>query len=94
MTDRQPTVIIRYDEDGDISYHVHGDVRFFIIDEQCPHDRVYEYRARDDEQSVRNILGPEPYGHSGDERHAALVARVEAYVKGDCYLKIVEDEHD
>lgn len=37
-------VIVHFDEDGELDYHVCGkDVRLFIVDGRAPHDRVYEW---------------------------------------------------
>lgn len=86
--------IVRFSETGEISYHVASDERFrlFIVDERCPHDRVYEWRSRDDGPTVAAILGDGPFGHSGDERHAAVAAVIEAHMDGRRHLAAVPAE--
>lgn len=88
-------VIVRFDEDGELSYHVFGDerVRLFIVDERSPHDRVYEMTQRDDPATFREIIpSGETIGHSGDERHEAIARRVEAMMDGRPRLSVVPSD--
>jgi len=86
--------IVRFDENGELTYHVAGDERFrlFILDERAPHDRVYEWTPRETAEVVGGILGNDPIGHSKDERHAAIAAMIEAYQNGHPHLAVVEDQ--
>lgn len=95
MTDSKGIVVLRFDEDGEQSYHVFGDagVRLFIVDERSPNDRVYEVLSRDDPSTFRDLI-PEgaEIGSSDDERHVAIVHRVEALRDGRKFLSVVEPE--
>ena len=86
-------VTVHFDERGEISYHVFGDerVRLFIVDERAPHDRVYEYTQRQPATAFRDLI-PEGtgIGHSGDDRHEAIKARIEAWQDGVSHLRSVE----
>lgn len=85
--------IVRFDENGEITYHVSGDARFrlFIVDERAPHDRVYEWTQRAPVDEVGAILGADPIGHSGDERHAAIAGVIHAARDGRKHLSVVEE---
>lgn len=89
----QAAVIVRFDEDGEINYHVIGGeaVRLFIVDERAPHDRVYEWLPRDEASVLREIIpaGTE-IGSNQDERHEAVAAKVTARLAGKSHLSIVE----
>ena len=95
MTDIKGIVVLRFDEDGEQSYHVFGDagVRLFIVDERVPHDRVYEVLSRDDPATFRDLI-PEgaEVGSSQDDRHAAVSHRVDALRSGRKFLSVVEPE--
>jgi hypothetical protein len=87
----EPTVIVHFDEQGELNYHVQGDVRMFIVDERAPDDRVYEWTPRATPEAIGAMLGPDPdIGSSGDARHAALAARIEAAQQGRAHLHAVE----
>jgi predicted Fe-Mo cluster-binding NifX family protein len=92
-SDTQGIVVLRFDEDGEQSYHVFGDagVRLFIVDERSPNDRVYEVLSRDDPATFRDLV-PEgaEIGSSQDERHAAIEHRVNALRGGRPFLATVE----
>lgn len=74
----EAVVIVHFDDDGQLSYHVAGDerVRLFIVDERAPRDRVYEWTSRCGSDEIGSILGSDPIGSSQDARHAALAARI------------------
>jgi len=79
----EATVIVRFDEAGEISYHVSGQsVRLYIVDERAPDDRVYEWTLRDTAEEVQSILGTSPVGSSADERHAAIEHTIRHVSKG------------
>ena len=93
MADIQGMIVVRFDEAGDISYHVYGDerVRLFIVDERAPHDRVYEYTQRQPATAFRDLIPEDTeIGHSGDDRHEAIKARIEAWQDGVSHLRPVE----
>jgi len=92
MSDIVGTVVVRFDEDGDISYGVFGDerVRLFIIDERAPNDRVYEWLPRRAPSDLVGIIPPDAeIGSSADERHAAIAARILAHDAGLPHLSAV-----
>lgn len=86
-------VIVRFDEDGELSYHAFGDVRLFIVDERCPHDRVYEYLDRPPIKQFRELI-PEgsEIGSCLDERHEAIANAVLAKLRGEERFKLVPKE--
>lgn len=91
----EATVIVRFDTDGEISYHVLGDVRLFIVDERAPNDRVYEWLPRSTEQEIAGIIpAGEEIGNSRDERHRVLSHRIEAAQDGRPYLTVLEGAPD
>lgn len=88
----ESAVIVRFDEAGEISYHVFGDerVRLFIVDERARHDRVYEYTTREDAAAFREIIpAGEQIGSQADERHAAIAHSISAHIEGRPRLVIV-----
>lgn len=95
MTALQAVVAVRFDERGDISYHVIGDerVRFFIIDERAPHDRVYEWTSRQDPAELRELIpAGTAIGSSSDERHAAIEHLVACSERGERHLSAVPSD--
>ena len=83
-------VVLHSDEDGEQSYHVFGDgVRLFVVDERVPNDRVYEVLSRDDPATLRDLI-PEgsDIGSSQDERHPAIVHRINALRDGKPFLTL------
>lgn len=88
----QNTVIVHFDQEGEIYYHVIGDgVRLFIVDERAPHDRVYEWLPRA-EPYVLDVMIPEgsTIGSNQDERHAAIEHMVLRHMGGKAHLSVVE----
>ena len=87
----QQFVIVHFDEEGELSYHICGNkVRLFVVDERCPHDRVYEMTSRVSNADIGKILKNSPIGHSGDERHPAIKARIKAMLDDRSHLSVVE----
>lgn len=88
----EAVIIVRFDEHGDIDYRVCGNVRLFIVDERCPHDRVYEWLPRCDASEIREII-PEgsEIGSNQDERHAAIEHAVLSFMEGKPHLRAVDD---
>lgn len=66
-----PTVIVRYDDDGEIEFYAEGDVRLLIVDERCSADRVYEITDRYTRQQVAEIIGDDKIGSRFDGSEAA-----------------------
>jgi len=97
MGEIQAIVCVHFDERGEIDYRVFGgeEVRLFIVDDRAPHDRVYEWTRRDDPAAFRELV-PEgaEIGHSGDERHEAIAARIDAFTSGKPHLSVVPTPHD
>jgi hypothetical protein len=84
-------VIVRFDEDGELSYHVHGgDVQLLIVDERAPSDRVYEWTPRDSADEIAAIVPVgETIGNSSDERHEILAHRITRALDGKKHLEPV-----
>lgn len=86
------TVIVHFDEDGELTYHVMGDVRFYIVDERAPDDRVYEWLPRATSEDIAALIPVgSTIGNSKDERHLALAHRIQAAQDGRPHLTSVED---
>lgn len=92
MTDMKAVVIVRFDEQGEQTYHVIGDeaVRLFIVDERSPNDRVYEWTRRDTADKIKEILGNDQIGSSQDKRHAAISHKVLAAIAGKPHMEVVK----
>lgn len=87
-------VIVRFDDDGELSYHVCGEaVRLFIVDERAPNDRVYEWLPRCDASEISEIIPDETeIGSNQDERHQAIAHVVRSITEGKSHLSVVSDE--
>lgn len=86
------TVIVRFDEDGEISYHVYGDTRLYIVDERAPDDRVYEWLSRCGADEIAGLIPVgSSIGNSRDQRHPVLAHRIEAAMEGRPHLSIVKE---
>lgn len=87
----EATVIVWYDEDGEIQYFVHGEgVRLYIVDERAPNDRVYEWLPRATGEEIASIIPVgEHIGNSKDERHEVLAHRINALREGKPHLSDV-----
>ena len=66
-----PTVIVRYDEDGEVEFYAEGDVRLLIVDERCSDGRVYEITDRYTRAQVADIIGDDKIGTRFDGSEAA-----------------------
>ena len=85
-----PTVIVRYDERGEMEFYVCGDVRLIMVDERCQSDRVYEMLNRCEPEQISEILGDDPIGNKNDDRHPAIEAKILAALDGKPHLSVVE----
>ncbi|MEG8223858.1 hypothetical protein OSJ57_25150 [Sphingomonas sp. HH69] len=87
------TVIVRFDADGELTYHVFGDARLYIVDERAPGDRVYEWLPRATADDIADIIPVgEAIGNSKDERHNVLSHRIRAARGSKPQIAIVEDQ--
>lgn len=63
--------------------------RFLVIDERCPHDRVYEVTHREPLAKLEQMIPVDAeIGHAGDGRQEALVGVVMAAVEGRPHLAV------
>jgi hypothetical protein len=85
-----PTVIIRFDETGELHYLATEGVSLYIVDERAPHDRVYEWTTRASREEIAAVLGDSEIGSANDARHAAIEAKIVAFVEGRPYLRPVD----
>jgi hypothetical protein len=84
-------VVLRFDENGEQTYHVIGDkIRFFIVDERAPHDRVYEWLDREHADEIKAILGDCRIGSKQDGRHAAIRNAILSDLEGRARLTVIE----
>lgn len=95
MKDVENVVVVHFDENGSIDYAVCGGdekVRLFIVDDRAPNDRVYEWTTRCTAGKIRELI-PQgtKRGHKGDTRHAAIKHRIEAMLRGENPLKLVDE---
>ena len=84
-------VVLRFDENGEQTYHVIGDkIRFFIVDERAPHDRVYEWLDRETADAITALLGEDRIGSKQDGRHPAIRNAILSDLEGRARLKVIE----
>lgn len=89
----RPTVIIQYEKGDPIpNYFVVGDCQVFIVDENAPHDRVYEWLPRAAEADIARLIpdGSE-VGSCEDTRHEAIKSRILADAEGRPRMTVVPD---
>ncbi len=89
--DNTPIVVVHIDENGETRYLASGDVRFFIIDDTAPHDRVYEILDRVGRDEMLAMIGDD-IGNQNDERHAAIEAVIAEAFDGKPRLRLVEGD--
>jgi hypothetical protein len=83
-------VIVRFDDSGELSYHAFGETRLFIVDERCPHDRVYEWLPRGPIEELRELIPQDAeIGSNQDDRHQAIAHMVHSYLDGTPHLRAV-----
>lgn len=87
------TVIVRFDEHGEMTYLVNGEhVRLYIVDERAPGDRVYEWLPRNSDDEIAAVVPVgETIGNSKDERHEVLAHRIRSAQAGVRHLSAVEE---
>lgn len=93
----KPAVIVHITDESRIptGYLVFGDARLFIVDENVPHDRVFEMLDREDQELFEKIIPPgAEIGSKNDARHPAIEAKVNAYVDGRKHLSVVPSPED
>lgn len=75
------------------SYYVFGDerIRMIVVDDNAPHDRVYELLGRDDPKILEELI-PEgtKIGNSADGRNEVIAAFIESKMAGKSHLKVVK----
>lgn len=83
------TVIVKFDEFGELSYFVCGDeMQLFIVDERAQGDRVYEWLPRNTADEIAKIVPVgETIGNSADKRHKALSHKIKAPLDGKRHLE-------
>ena len=87
----EATVIVRFDEDGELTYHVYGDTRLYIVDERAPDDRVYEWLPRATAEDIADLIPVgSVIGNGQDERQPVIAHRVKAYQEGRPHLSVVK----
>lgn len=88
----EATVIVRFDDDGELTYHVFGDTRLYIVDERAPDDRVYEWLSRSSADEIAAMIPKgETIGNGRDERGVVLAHRIKAAMDGRPHLAALED---
>ena len=76
-----PTVLIHYDEAGEQSFKIAGDVILVVVDDRSPHDRAYHYRTQTPLAEIIAIVGDD-VGSSDDAKHKALAWKIERAAQG------------
>lgn len=92
MTDQRPVCVARFMPDGALQFCIFGEgCRFLIIDEQAPHDRVYEFGHREPLEKLVALVPPDALiGHAGEPRHEALKNIIEAVAAGRPHLRSIK----
>lgn len=92
MTSPIPTVLVHIGTSGEVSYHVDApdEVRFLVVDERSPCDRVYRMSVPTSASELAGIIGEGEIGSAFDARHAALAERVRAIADKRSHLSVVE----
>jgi hypothetical protein len=88
-----PVALIQFAASGQIRLALAGagPIRFIVIDEGAPGDRLYEVSHRLSDVEFAALVPPgAPIGDASEPRHAALAARVEAACEGRRHLRSVE----
>ena len=86
--------VVQYDERGEVRFFItHGET-MLIIDERTPHDRVFQITRTMHPDELALILRGSAVGSAKDERHAAVVARVEELFSGKPRLSVVTPDID
>jgi hypothetical protein len=69
------------------------DVKVFFVDENSPHDRVYEFRSREPIERLSELI-PEGsvIGHKNDERHKAILNQIASDLSGKPRFTLVQNE--
>lgn len=89
----ETTVIVQFDENGELAYHVFGDARLYIVDERAPDDRVYEWIPRATAEEIAAIVPVgSVIGNGQDERHPVLAHKINAAMEGRSHLAVVKDD--
>lgn len=88
-------IVIAHIAEGEISpiYHVIGEgVRLFVVDDNHPGDRVFEWLSRSPEGVIGELI-PEGslIGNSQDQRHAAVTNSIDALVHDRPRFALVPD---
>lgn len=88
--------VIAHIAEGEVAptYHVVGEgVRLFVVDDNHPGDRVFEWLSRSPASVIGEII-PEgsPVGNNQDQRHAALTNSVDSMLHGRPRFTVVPSE--
>lgn len=89
------SVVIVHITKGDMfpEYYVVGgeEVRLFIVDENSPNDRVYEWLHRDPPEKFREIIpAGSTIGSCADDRHEAIANKINALRDGKSPFTVVD----
>ena len=60
-------VVMNMDEQGCWTIYSDEPIEFFVVNDHCPDDRVYQMDADIGVDKVREQLGSDYVGHAGDE---------------------------
>ena len=60
-------VVVNMDERGFFTIHSDEPVEFFVVNDHCPGDRVYQMPVEVGVEAVRAQLRDDSVGHGGDE---------------------------
>lgn len=85
--------LARFTVEGALQLSIYGDgpMRFLVVDERTPGDRVYEVTSRLPVEGLAAMIPDgSPIGTKDDERHQALRGRIDAAMQGRPHLRSVE----
>ena len=60
-------VVMNMDEQGCFTIYSDEPIEFFVVNDHCPDDRVYQMEVDVGVELVRVQLGNDPVGHSNDD---------------------------
>lgn len=87
-------ILIVQQEDGLIEVVTDGPAEVICVSDWTPNDRLYRMTSAHTVSAdrVSEILGDDPIGSAGDDRHEAIANRILSSERGERHLKPVEQD--
>jgi hypothetical protein len=87
-----PICVVHVRDDGPPEFLLTGDVRFLIVDECAPDDRVYEITLQRPREEIMTLVGDSTIGSCQDARQAAAAQRIMRWFEGRNHIAAVIKE--